>query len=54
MFGLTACGDADLEEEIVVRPVRTIVVNEDATASNREFENFFRREPVGTGVSFKF
>ncbi len=51
-LGLTACGDADLDEEIVVRPVRTIVVNEDATANLKTFSGV-SRSAQESRLSFK-
>ncbi|MFT6408115.1 MAG: RND family efflux transporter MFP subunit [Arenicella sp.] len=51
-FGLTACGQADEEQEIVVRPVRIVVVNEDATAHLKTFSGV-SRSAQESRLSFK-
>jgi len=51
-FGLGACGDADIEEEIIVRPVRTVVVNDDAAANLKTFSGV-SRSAQESRLSFK-
>ncbi len=50
--GLTACSEAEVENEIVVRPVRTIVVNDDATANLKTFSGV-SRSAQESRLSFK-
>jgi RND family efflux transporter MFP subunit len=51
-LGLTACGPADEGQEIIVRPVRTVVVNEDVTANLKTFSGV-SRSAQESRLSFK-
>lgn len=51
-FALSACSDAETEQEIVVRPVRTVVVNDDASANLKTFSGV-SRSAQESRLSFK-
>jgi RND family efflux transporter MFP subunit len=52
VFGLSACGQSDAGEEIIVRPVRTVVVNDDVTAHLKTFSGV-SRSAQESRLSFK-
>ena len=52
IIGVTACGQDDQEQEIIVRPVRIVVVNEDATAHLKTFSGV-SRSAQESRLSFK-